>query len=162
MRPNSPAVTRDQFHGPPSQLKRRLGLPGATRESPLFPHHNLRETPHFTPQLEKNHEISPSSQDEALLLMQGLETNPDFLSKLQRRFDSLSATQWPPRDTCRNSRGERSSLLPLQMEPDSPGEPKIQPRDSCCHWRGTQFLDTRLDEVYLPCSDSRTIPSSPS
>ena len=80
---------RDQFHGPPSQLKRRLGLPGATRESPLFPHHNLRETPHFTPQLEKNHEISPSSRDEALLLMQGLETNPDFLSKLQRRFDSL-------------------------------------------------------------------------
>ena len=24
-----------------------------------------------------------------------------------------------------------------------------------------EFLDTRLDEVYVPCSDSRAIPSSP-
>ena len=27
--------------------------------------------------------------------------------------------------------------------------------------RNTEFLDTSLDDVYLPCSDSRAIPSSP-
>ena len=27
--------------------------------------------------------------------------------------------------------------------------------------RNTEFLDTSLDEVYLPCSDSRATPSSP-
>ena len=36
----------------------------------------MRETPHVTLQLEKNHKMPPSSRDEALLFLQGLESNP--------------------------------------------------------------------------------------
>ena len=43
-------------------------------------------------------------------------------SKLKIRLDSLEATQWAPRDTCRGSRREWSPLLPLEKRPDSPGE----------------------------------------
>ena len=32
------------------------------------------------------------------------------------------ATQWVPRDTHRDSKGQRSSLLPLETRPDFPGE----------------------------------------
>ena len=46
---------------------------------------------------------------------------PGPLSKRKRRLDSLEATQWPPRDPRRGSRGERSPLLPLEVRPDSPG-----------------------------------------
>ena len=61
---------------------------------------------------------------------------PSPLSKLKRRLDSLEATQWAPRDPCRNSRGEWSPLLPLETRPDSPREPGMQPRDPCLPWRG--------------------------
>ena len=60
---------------------------------------------------------------------------PSPLSKLHRRLVSLWATQWAPRDTRRDSRGERSPLLPLEVRPDSPGESGMQPRDPCRPWR---------------------------
>ena len=43
------------------------------------------------------------------------------LSKLHRRLDSLLVTQWTPRHTRRDSRGERSLFLPLEARPDSSG-----------------------------------------
>ena len=49
-------------------------------------------------------------------------TIPNSLSKLHRRLDNFYATQWAPRDTRRDSRRERSTLLPLEMRPDSPVE----------------------------------------
>ena len=61
----------------PSQLESRLDFPGATREAPLVPHRNSRKTQHVAPQLEKNHEFGPSSREEALLFLQGLESNPE-------------------------------------------------------------------------------------
>ena len=42
------------------------------------------------------------------------------LSKRKRRLDSLEAAQGAPRDPRRDSRGERSPLLPLETRPDSP------------------------------------------
>ena len=60
-----------------SQLKWRLDFPGAKREASLVPHRNRRKTPHVALQLEKNHEILPSSRDKALLFLQGLESNPE-------------------------------------------------------------------------------------
>jgi len=60
-----------------SQLEWRMDFPGVTQEAPLVPHHISRKIPHVAPQLEKNHEILPSSQDEALLFLQGLESNPE-------------------------------------------------------------------------------------
>ena len=59
----------------PSQLESRLDFPGATREAPLVPHRNSRKTRHVVPQLEKNHEFGP--REEALLFLQGLESNPE-------------------------------------------------------------------------------------
>ena len=62
------------------------------------------------PQLEKNHEISQSSPDEALLFLQDLKSNPEFplkdltpfrplkglqeyWSKLERRAECLASTR---------------------------------------------------------------------
>ena len=44
------------------------------------------------------------------------------LSKLKRRLDSLEATQWTPRDTIRDSRGEQTPLLLLEARSDPPCE----------------------------------------
>ena len=68
----------------PSQLEWRLDFPGATREAPWVPHRNSREIPHGTFQLKENHEIPPSSQDEVLLFLQGLESNPESSLKTQQ------------------------------------------------------------------------------
>ena len=57
------------------------------------------------------------------------------LSKLKRRLDPVEGTQWAPREPRRDSRGERSPLLPLETRPDSPGESGMQPRDPCHPWR---------------------------
>ena len=68
--------SRAMLHSP-LQLEWRLDFPGDTQEAPLVPHHISRKTPHVAPQLEKNHEIRPSSRDEALIFLQGLESNPE-------------------------------------------------------------------------------------
>src|SRR5574339_273709 len=49
------------------------------------------------------------------------------LSKRLRRLDSLESTQRAPRDTRRDSRAERGSLLPLEMNACLPG----------CVWNAT-------------------------
>ena len=64
-----------------SQLEWRLDFTGATLEALWVPRHKLKETPHVVSQLEKNHEIPPSSRDEALLFLQGLESNRESLLK---------------------------------------------------------------------------------
>ena len=61
---------------------------------------------------------------------------PSPLSKLHSRLDSLLVTQWTPRHTRRDSRGKRSTLLPLETRPDFPGESGMPPRDPCHPWRG--------------------------
>ena len=49
------------------------------------------------------------------------KTIPSHLSKLHRRLHSIYAMQWAPRDTRRDSTGERSPFFPLKTRPDSPG-----------------------------------------
>ena len=78
-------------------------------------------------QLEKTHEMPPSSRDEGLFSCMARKTIPSHLSKLHRRLHSLYATQWAPRDTRRDSTGERSPFFPLKTRPDSPGESRMQP-----------------------------------
>ena len=51
-------------------------------------------------------------------------------------LDTLESTQWAPRDPCRDLRGKRSPLLPLQASPDSPGESGMETRDLCLPLRG--------------------------
>ena len=45
-------------------------------ESKLFPSYLVRN-PTLAPQLEKTHETPPSSRDEGLLFLHGLESNPE-------------------------------------------------------------------------------------
>jgi len=58
------------------------------------------------PQLEKNHEISQSSPDEALLFLQDLKSNPEFPLKGLTPFRSLKGLQEIPVAT-----GEESRVL---------------------------------------------------
>ena len=81
----------------------------------------------LAPQLEKTHEMPPSWRDEGLFHCMARKTIPSHLSKLHRRLHSLYATQWAPRDTRRDSTGERSPFFPLKTRPDSPGESRMQP-----------------------------------
>ena len=97
----------------------------------------LVRNPTLAPQLQKTHETPPSSRDEGLLFLHGLESNLE--ASLQTPQEA-----WLPlghsvgsRDTRWDSRGERNSLLPLYTRPDSSGESGMQPRDPCCPWRGT-------------------------
>ena len=72
------------------------------------------KTTHIPLKFEKNQEIPSSLQDEALLFLQSLESNPEPLSKLHRRLDSLRplnvfqeipmATREDSRVFCFNSR----------------------------------------------------------
>ena len=59
------------------------------------------------------------------------------LSKLHSRLDSLLVTQWTPRHTRRDSRGERCLFLPLEARPDSSGESDMGTGDPCLPWRET-------------------------
>ena len=54
------------------------------------------------PLLEENHNIPPSMLDEALFPYSASRSIPTSLSKLDRRLDSLYATQGVPQNTSRN------------------------------------------------------------
>ena len=62
------------------------------------------------------------------------------------------ATREDSRVLCFSSRQSLTHRVRLECYPDIPVAPEED------HY----VLDTSLDEVYLPCSDSRATPSSPS
>ena len=74
----------------PSPLEGNADLTSlAPQERPLSsPSYSVRN-PTLTPQLEKNHEIPPSSRDEVLFFLHGLESNPESSLLLHRRLDVL-------------------------------------------------------------------------
>ena len=55
-----------------------------------------------------------------------------------------------PRDTCDKSRGEQSSLLHLETSLTPLVKHDCNPEISVAMERNMEFLDTSLDEVYLP------------
>ena len=61
---------------------------------------------------------------------------PYTVLKCETVLDTLESTQWAPRDPCRDLRGKRSPLLPLQASPDSPGESGMETLDPCLPLRG--------------------------
>ena len=71
------------------------------------------------------------------------------LSKLKRRLDPVYGTQWAPRVPRRDSRGERSPLLPLEMRPDSRVSLECNPEIPVAPGVEHYVLDTSLDEVYF-------------
>src|SRR5574342_718782 len=62
MRSIGPAVTREQSPAFLRNSNGRLDFPGPTQDASRIPRRNSR----IPPQLEKNHVVPPSSQDEAL------------------------------------------------------------------------------------------------
>ena len=86
---NFPAVTREQCRTPPRNSNGDWTSLGPHDRLPEFPVVTL-EKPHTSCRSsKKNHEITPSSRDEALLFLQGVESNPESSLKTPRRLDSL-------------------------------------------------------------------------
>ena len=140
----------------------------------------FRGTPSLPLQLETNHKIPPSTRDEALFSCSNSRAIPHSLSKLERRFDSLHATQGGLRDpfTTRDESGvshhnsRRAPCVPPHLEmrvhfllqlkrnpnfpshhnrrPVSPIEHRVEPRGSCYKEKGRR--------VHLPLQIS---PDSP-
>ena len=160
----------------PSQLKWRLEFPGATLEAPWVPRHNSSETPNFPLQLEKNHKNPPLSQVEAILFLQGLESNPEFPLKTPQEA-------WLPLGHSKGSKRYPSQLerwaeffaptrdkawLHLQRNPDVPITPheeagltlKLQKnsRGRSTIWKDTMSPSTRHKALF-PCNDSNATSS---
>ena len=77
----------------PSQLAWRLDFPEETWSGTWRLSRNSRGTPSFLPQLEKNQEILPSTQDEALFSCSILREIPPSLLSLESVFNTLDAIQ---------------------------------------------------------------------
>ena len=80
LRPDSPALTREQSHAPPGNSN---GDWTSLRQQERLPEFCVitREKPKLPEQLEKNHKIPPLSGDEALLFLQGLGSNLELSLK---------------------------------------------------------------------------------
>ena len=74
------------------QLKRRFDFPEATREVPWGCRHNSSGTASFLQQLDKNHKILLSKQDEAFFPCSTSSAILSSLLKLKMRFYSLYAS----------------------------------------------------------------------
>ena len=77
------------------QLEWRLDFPVQTQEASRVPLRNLR----IPQQLKKNHEVPPSSRDEALSQCSISRKIPRFLLKFEMVPDTLDATQKVPQHT---------------------------------------------------------------
>src|SRR5574340_1533811 len=118
----SGAVTRS-----PSPLAWRPDFPGAPREAHCPRRRTSGETAHWgrrsrtTPRFPRHREMR------AFVSCMAWRPISRPLSKRLRRLDSLESPQCAPRDTRRDSRAERGSLLPLEMKACLPG----------CVWNAT-------------------------
>ena len=68
--------------------------------------------------------------------LDGREFESGTVSPFRAEQGTSLETPWRPRDPCRDLRGKRSPLLPLQASPDSPGESGMETRDPCLPLRG--------------------------
>ena len=84
-----PAVTREQSPALPRNSNGRLEFPGPTQEEVCIPCRNSR----IRPQLEKNHVIPPSSQDEALSCYSVSREGAHSILKFETVLGTLDATQ---------------------------------------------------------------------
>src|SRR5574338_565695 len=126
-----------------------------TRGSLTSPSYLVRDRT-LGPPLENNPEILPSSRDEGLRLLHGLEANlatslqtpqeaclplvhPVSSKRYPSRFESRAGFFASTRDECLSPR------VRLECNPEIPVAPGEE------HW----LLDTSLDEVYWPCRNSR-------
>ena len=100
----------------PSQLQWRLDFPRAPRVVLCAPRRNSR----IPPQLEKNHEVAPSSRDEALSHCSISREVPHSLLKLGTVLNTLYETQEVPRHTHPHSSGTPIFLAHLNLSPFAP------------------------------------------
>ena len=98
----------------PSQPEWGLAFPEARRAGPWGPRHNSRGTPIFPTQLEKNHEILPSTRDEALFQSSVSREIPRSLLKWEKETQEVHWHSHP------HSRGTWSFPAHLNLSPFSP------------------------------------------
>ena len=104
------------------------------------PHRNLRGTPSFLPQLEKNQEILPSMRDEAFFRCGVSSKIPPSLLSLERF--TLAATQEVPQHNHLHTRGT----------------PRVPPE----LMKSPVFPSSSRDEGPFPCFIGKRIPPFPS
>ena len=137
-------------------------LPGCPKRGSLSLASYLVRNPTLGPSLEKKPETPRHPEMRAFVSPMAYSTIPIPLSKLHRRSGSLrplcGLQQIPVSSTeengglCFHPRRALTPWLSLECNPEICVAPSEE------HW----LLDTSLDEVYLPCSHSRAIPSFPS
>ena len=167
-----PAGTRDQSH---SKLESKIGLPWANTRGIL----NSRRNSRIPPQLEQNHVVPPSSQDESLSRYRVSGEVPSSILKVETVLGTLDATQKVPQHTgltreehrgSRNhfirapaplliSTGGSIPLLCLEEVPDLPVAPQdearltrefeTEPRGRC-HLPKTLISRSALDKNPMP------------
>src|SRR5574341_1204373 len=93
MRSIGPAVTREQSPAFLRNSDGRLDFPGPTQEASRIPRRNSR----IPPQLEKNHVVPPSSQDEALSRYSVSGEVPREVLEVETVLGTLDATHKVPR-----------------------------------------------------------------
>ena len=159
--------------------------------SALTFHGTCRGTPSLPLQLETNHDIPPSALVEALFSCSAWRAIPSSLSKLERRLDSLHATQGGPeipvttRDENRVSRHNLTrtpcvpphlemraySLLQLKRNPNfpshhkrnpvSPLDSRVEPLGSCCKEKGGRVPPQLQISPDSPATNPMEHPVSP-
>ena len=122
LRPDSPALTQEQSCAPPRNSNGDWTSLGQHKRLPEFPI-VTREKPQTSCQNSRKNEIPPSSQDEALLFLQGLESNPESSLKTPQEASlplgySIDYKRYP-------SQLERRAefFASTRGRPDFPGEP---------------------------------------
>ena len=179
----TPEVPRDNHHNSrgtlsfPRQFEKSLVFPTSSREEGLFPcfdsrgiqtfrrtsrgghltYCNRRVTLSFLPQVERTRR-STSARDQTLFLCRDLRASPSSLSKLERKLDSLCATQQVPQDTSHNSRRNPSFLPQLKMCPMFPTSSRDEGKFPCFDSRGSSTFHSHLKRTPASHIETREKP----
>src|SRR5574337_1203149 len=116
MRSIGPAVTREQSPAFLHNSNGRLDFPGPTQEASLIPRSNSR----IPPQLEKNHVVPPSSQDEARSRYSVSGEVPRWELEVETVLGTLNAHQKVPRHPGLPGEEHRGFPAPLPLSPFYP------------------------------------------
>src|SRR5574340_346342 len=116
MRSIGPAVTREQSPAFLRNSNGRLDFPGPTQEASRIPRRNSS----IPPQLEKNHVVPPSSQDEALSRYSVSGEVPREVLEVETVRGTLDATHNVPQHPGLPREEHRGFPAPLPVSPFYP------------------------------------------
>src|SRR5574337_799874 len=140
MRSIGPAVTREQSPAFLRNSNGRLDFPGPTQEASRIPRRNSR----IPPQLEKNHVVPPSSQDEALSRYRVSGEVPRWELEVETVLGTLDA---PPQSSPASRspwRGTPRFSGTTSSEPLLPSCSRQEGRLPCFVWKGFPTFRSHL------------------